>query len=106
MKLILGNERTPPQVPDPSLIAVIAKGRRWFTQIKNGEVKSVRALARHHGVDQGEASRIVPLGLLAPDLVDAILAGRQPVGLTATRLKRLGDLPLLWTEQRCLLGFA
>jgi hypothetical protein len=47
----------------------------------------------------------MPLGLLAPDLVEAILAGRQPHDLTTTRLKRIGDLPLLWTEQRRLLGF-
>jgi site-specific DNA recombinase len=39
---------------------------------------------------------------LSPQLVEAILKGRQPVELTATRLTKL-DLPLDWTEQRGLL---
>ena len=44
--------------------------------------------------------------MLAPDIVEAILAGRQPVELTVSRLKRIGDLPVSWAEQRQLLGFA
>ncbi len=47
-----------------------------------------------------------PLGLLAPDIVEAILAGRQPIELTAKRLKRIRDLPVSWAEQRRVLGFA
>ncbi len=50
--------------------------------------------------------RILPLGLLAPDIIEAILAGRQPIELTAKRLKRIRDLPVSWAEQRQLLGFA
>ena len=59
-----------------------------------------------HGVDQGDVSRILPLGLLAPDIVEAIVAGRQPIELTAIRLKRIRDLPVSWAEQRRVLGFA
>jgi hypothetical protein len=39
---------------------------------------------------------------LAPDLVERILEGNQPMALTAERLKRTGELPLLWDEQRTL----
>ena len=56
-------------------------------------------------VNQGDVSRILPLGLLAPDIVEAILDGRQPVELTAARLKRVRDLPISWVEQRRLLDF-
>jgi hypothetical protein len=42
---------------------------------------------------------------LAPDIVEAIVAGHQPAELTVTRLIRLEDLPLSWAEQRRLLGF-
>ncbi len=89
--------------------------RRWhdpiavtgaWPQIKGGEVQSVRDLADSHGVNQGDVSRILPLALLAPDIVEAILAGRQPVELTAKRLKRIRDLPVSWAEQRRVLGFA
>ena len=44
--------------------------------------------------------------ILAPDIVEAILAGRHPIELTAKRLKRIRDLPVSWAEQRRVLGFA
>jgi hypothetical protein len=50
-----------------------------------------------------QCRRIILLGFLAPDIVEAILAGRQPVELTVSRLKRIGDLPVSWAEQRRLL---
>ena len=37
-------------------------------------------------------------------MVEAILDGTQPVTLTPKRLKRAGELPLLWDEQRAMLG--
>ena len=48
-------------------------------------------------------ARLVDLAFLSPQLVDAILQGRQPVALTATRLTEL-DLPLDWAEQHRLLA--
>jgi hypothetical protein len=59
---------------------------------------------RLKGEGQGDVSRCLPLAYLAPDIVEAILQGRQPVELTVLRLKRIG-LPLSWVEQRRLLGF-
>ena len=106
MKLVITDERERPPAPDPHLITAVAQGRHWFAQIRGGEVRSVRDLAERHGVNQGDVSRILPLGLLAPDIVEAILAGRQPVELTANRLKRIRDLPVSWAEQRRVLGFA
>jgi hypothetical protein len=106
MKLVITDERERPPAPDPHLIAAVAQGRTWLAQIRGGEVQSVRDLAERHGVNQGDVSRILPLGLLAPDIVEAILAGRQPIELTAKQLKRIRDLPVSWTEQRRVLGFA
>ena len=87
-------------------IAAVAQGRHWFAQIRGGEAQSVRDLAERHGINQGDVSRILPLGLLAPDITQAILDGRQPIELTAKRLKRICDLPVSWAEQRRVLGFA
>ncbi len=106
MKLVITDERERPPAPDPHLIAAVAQGRTWLAQIRSGEGQSVRDLAERHGVNQGDVSRILPLGLLAPDIVEAILAGRQPIELTAKRLKRMRDLPVSWAEQRQVLGFA
>ena len=47
--------------------------------------------------------RLIGLAFLSPELIEAILQGRQPVALTATRLTEL-DLPLDWTEQQKLLA--
>ena len=44
------------------------------------------------------------LAFLAPDLVERILDGEEPEGLTATQLKTIGELPVLWSEQRKLLS--
>lgn len=106
MKLVITDERERLPAPAPHLIAAVAQGRQWFAQIRDGEVRSVRHLAERDSVNQGDVSRILPLGLLAPDIVEAILDGRQPIELTAKRLKRVPDLPISWAEQRRLLGFA
>jgi len=106
MKLVITDERERQPAPDPHLIAAVAQGRHWFAQIRGGDARSVRDLAERHGVNQGDVSRILPLGLLAPDITQAILDGRQPIELTAKRLKRISDLPVSWAEQRRVLGFA
>jgi len=55
---------------------------------------------------KGAVSRVLPIAYLAPDIVEAILEGRQPPELTAKRLRGLPEIPLAWAEQRRLLGFA
>ena len=49
-------------------------------------------------------SSLLPLAFLPPDVIEAIVAGRQPAGLTAHRLIRGIDLPLAWNAQRQVLG--
>ena len=44
-------------------------------------------------------------GPISPDIIDAIITGRQPTELTATRLVRMHDLPIDWPGQRHYLGF-
>ena len=55
-------------------------------------------LAEHEGVTVAFVCRLLPLTCLAPDLVEAILDGRQPKGLRLVEL--LGNGPLVWGEQR------
>jgi site-specific DNA recombinase len=51
------------------------------------------------------AARLMRLNFLAPDIVVAILNGRQPVNLTARKLMTDTRLPFVWPEQRVALGF-
>ena len=50
--------------------------------------------------------QLLRIGWLAPDIVSAIIDGRQPLGLTGRRLLRASNLPLDWAKQREFLGFA
>ena len=105
MKLVLGEGCASEPRPDPILIKAVAQGQRWFEEIKTGQASSVGDLVEQHGVSQGDISRRLPLAFLAPDIVETILQGRQPVELTAARLVRIRDLPLFWAEQHQALGF-
>jgi hypothetical protein len=88
---------------DPALIKAIARGRAWFEELATGRAGSLQALAKRDGITRRYIRRLVGLAFLSPELVGAILQGRQPVELTATRLTEL-VLPLDWTEQRRLLA--
>jgi hypothetical protein len=58
------------------------------------------------GIGAPYAARLMRLNFLAPDIVVAILNGRQPLALTASKLMADTRLPLDWSEQRRALGFA
>jgi site-specific DNA recombinase len=88
---------------DPTLLKAIARGRAWFEELAAGRARSLRELAERDGITRRYVRRLVDLAFLSPELVEAILQGRQPVELTATRLTQL-DLPLDWTDQRRLLA--
>ena len=62
-------------------------------------------LAVVEGVSAPYVTRIMYSAFLAPDIVEAILAGKQPPGLTLKKLKTCLSLPIDWNEQRKLLGF-
>ena len=57
-------------------------------------------LAEQEGVTDAYVCRLLPLTCLAPDIVEAILDGRQPKGLRLAEL--LGNGPVAWEEQRRL----
>ena len=61
--------------------------------------------ATAQNIDHADAKRMLPLGYLAPDIVEAILLGQQPTNLTALSLKNGYSLPIIWSEQRVQLGF-
>ena len=88
---------------DPALIKAIVRGRAWFDELAAGRVRSLEELAKRDGISRRYIRRLVDLAFLSPGLIDAILEGRHPVALTATRLSEF-DLPLDWSEQHKLLA--
>jgi hypothetical protein len=85
---------------DETLLRMLAKAWRWQRWLEGGRYRAVRELAAAERVCHSYVSRVLKLTLLAPELVEAILDGRQPRGLTAQELLR--ELPLTWEEQRRL----
>ena len=84
------------------LALTLARVFRWQQQLETGHFSSLRALAVAVGQHHSYVAKQMKLSLLAPDIVEAILIGREPSGLS---LDKLYDLPPAWEEQRQVLGF-
>jgi len=78
--------------------------QRRLLFIRSNRVERSVPELRRYGIHQADVSRVLPLAFLAPDIVEAILDGRQSVELTVARLKRV-RLPHAWADQRRLQGF-
>jgi hypothetical protein len=85
-----------------ALVIAIARAHRWQKLLDDGKFKSVSDLAREIGLDPSFAARLLRLTLLAPDIIEAILIGEEPTGLSLTKLTK--RLPALWDEQRGIFG--
>ena len=89
---------------DRALIEVLAQGHRWLEQWLRGEVPSLRAIAKSAGKSERHVSQVIRAAFLAPDLVEAVLQGRQPAQLTLRQVMK--QLPWDWSEQRRRFGLA
>jgi hypothetical protein len=101
-KLIMAPEGatmpTPKPRRDDTLIKALVRAHRWRRRIESGRAKSITDLAEHEGVTDAYICRLLPLTCLAPDIVEAILDGRQPRWLRLAEV--LGNGPMAWEEQR------
>jgi len=108
MRLVLDgpDKGEAPANPDPRLIRCVVQAHAWLNDLKLGRVATLLDIARKEGVSDHQISQVLPLAFLAPDITEAILAGRQPPELTAETLIKRIDLPLHWDDQRALQGFS
>ena len=67
---------------------------------------TLEEIAKSEGIVPSYATRLFRLTLLAPDIVSAILSGKQSPDLTGRKLLNNMRLPPDWNEQRRSLGFA
>jgi site-specific DNA recombinase len=92
-----------PSRPVPSLIKAVARAHRWPEEIIQGNLQGRRSIARCTALDERYTGRVLQCAFLAPDIVEAILDGRQPADLSIQKL--LSDVPLEWAAQRRVLVF-
>ena len=91
---MLQGAAAPPPTPDPLLVRRLIEARaRAADYLDPAQALTLSAIARRAGANVGDVSRSLPLAFLAPDLVEVILDGTQPVALTSERLKRVAELP-------------
>ncbi len=90
---------------DIRMVKLVAKGHEWFDLLASGKVQSIQEIGDQADVSRGYVSKVIQLRFLAPDIVRAILGGKQPPTLTADKLMRSMPPPIDWQEQRRRLGF-
>ena len=87
-----------PRRTDNTLVKALARAFRWKRMLESGEFATIAELAEREGIAPSYMTRVLRLTLLAPDIVEAILDGRQRPEVTLARV--LGSFPLEWSCQR------
>ena len=86
---------------DVNILNVVGRGFFWQDLLDTGVYASGSDIAKVEGVTPSTVNRLVRMGLLAPDLIEELMAGKQPRQLTAHWLIR-NRIPSSWSEQRAL----
>jgi hypothetical protein len=88
---------------DVTLMKAVARAFRWRRMLETGRFATINELATAEKINSSYVSRVLRLTLLAPDIVEAILDGRQAEGLTLPRLMAKVAMAGVWGQQRDLL---
>jgi hypothetical protein len=83
---------------DSAMVKAIARAFRWREMLENGEYSTIREIAAAEKINESYIGRVLRLTLLAPNIVEAILGGRQPMQMTLAGLMR--PFAVGWAEQR------
>jgi hypothetical protein len=86
---------------DITLVKAVARAVRWRRMLESGLFGTINELAAAEKINSSYVSRVLRLTLLAPDIVEAILDGRQPEGVTLPTLMK--PFPVEWVAQRLAL---
>ena len=104
-KLVIAPDGAPCSPPRPridnTMIKAIARAHRWKRMLEGGQHASVAELAAAEKINESYVCRVLRLTLLAPDIVEAVLDGRQGPEVTLARL--LEPFSVSWSNQRSSL---
>ena len=82
---------------DITLIKAVARAFRWRGMLESGAFATINELAAEEKINPSYVSRVLRLTLLAPEMVEAILDGKQPEGVTLPGL--MEAFPVEWIQQ-------
>jgi hypothetical protein len=107
MAMVIGADPTAAPAVDPAMMRLILRAQSMWEKVQRRDVDGLGDLATKEGVSGSYASRLIRLAFLAPDILTAIMDGRQPPDLSATVLMQecRRGLPLDWQDQREAFGF-
>ena len=88
---------TQPHRTDNTLVKALARAFRWKRMLESGEFTTIGELAAREGIAPSYMTRVLRLTLLAPDIVEAILDGKQGPEVTLARV--LEPFPVQWGRQ-------
>jgi len=83
---------------DSTLVKALARAFRWKKMLESGQFTTISELAERENLALTYMTRVLRLTLLAPDIVEMILDGRQPQEMTLASL--LEPFPVAWEGQR------
>jgi hypothetical protein len=84
-----------------TLVASIARGRRWLDELITDPAASPETIAQRERCTIRQINMTLSLAFLAPEIVKAAIEGRLPRGIGVTRLR---DAPVEWSRQHAMLG--
>jgi hypothetical protein len=87
---------------DPALVKALARAFRYQKLLDEGRYASISEMAEGERVERGYLGCLMRLTLLAPPIIEAILNGRQPEGITLPAL--MEGVPAAWDAQRHRFG--
>jgi hypothetical protein len=83
------------------LVKALARAFRWQKLLDRGVFSTIKEVAAKEDFDASYIGDLLRLTLLAPDIVEMVLDGRQPPTVQFEKLRK--SLPLLWEDQRSLI---
>lgn len=96
-EILLPDGAVQPRRADNTLVKALSRAFRWKRMLDSGEYATIAELAGYEGIAPSYMTRVLRLTLLSPDIVEAIMNGKQ--GPEVTLAQVLEPFPLTWQHQ-------